>query len=564
MSNISIKYMFKKYNIQLQLLSLLFICVVIYQNVIHYDFVSYDDVLYLNALQKNVDGIWGTFQWAFGSIVNFNWSPLTLLSLSLDYKMYGLNAGGYHFSNVILHYFNSIILLLIIKSLFKNNKLAYLISLIFLIHPINVEAVSWVSERKGVLSAFFTLTSIYFYLKFSLYNTRNIFYGLSLMFFCFGLLSKAVFVGVPLFFMVIDWFIFKERYRKQNLFESFSRLIPFFICSLIIGVVTLLVHSQSGAIVADELNPVYNRLGNAVNSYTVYLKQFFYPFGLSFLYRYRPINDIIVFINVIILLSIFYLAYININSRRYVMFGVAWYTLFLLPVIGIVQSGFHAHADRYAYIPLIGLYIIVVSLLLEMVNKLKLNSLLLKVAGGMFFLIIMFISFTQVSSWKNNKYLSENALLVDTNNYAANTTLAITYILERNLPKAMFHYDKAKKSDPHFLKMYYLVSDNLYQIGKKQLAVDVLFDLLENNNNNLLAYIKISKIKISQKEYIQAKDILYQANEISESNTEINYLLAVCYYNLNQPKLAKKMLGNILTVGSYSEKIMRLLDDIEK
>ncbi len=553
----------------LMMMSLFLIGIVLYQDVIFYDFVSYDDTIYMSAIQRAFlnDNV---ILWAFTDIVNYNWSPITVLSLALDYKLYDINAGGFHVTSLLLHCFNAILVFIIINIIFKDKNKSYIIALLFLIHPLNVETVAWISERKGVLSAFFTLLSLYFYLKINEVEHKKIFYSLALVSFCLALLSKAVFVTLPFIFILIDWYVCKVNSRNFYISKNLSKTILFFIASLIIGIITICVHSSTGAIISDEVNPLHYRLGNASNSYLIYLKQLFYPFDLTVMYRFKVIPMYTILLNVIIILGVFYIVYKNRIKRRYLVFGIIWYTLLLLPVLGIIQSGYHAHADRYAYIPLIGAYIAVVFLFSEMKERLNIRPILINSVGVLLILMLMFISWVQVSTWKNTLFLFEHNLTIDKDNYAANTNLAIFFILHGKVPEGFAYYKRAQRIMPNYIDMYDTVSRQLLKVKKPDLAVSVLLDLIKYDKYFIRAYIKIAQIKITQQQYSEAVDFLLQASKIEkviksdEIISEINYLLAYSYMYLEQNKLAIDILTNSVKTDDRAEKIDLLLKELHK
>ncbi len=555
---------FLKYNDFLKMLSLFIVGIFLYQKVFFYDFVSYDDAIYIKALHHNISG-GNLLYWAFTNIVNNNWSPVTLLSFAVDYKIYGLNAGGYHATSVFLHCINAILVFLILNIIFEEKNKAYFISLLFLIHPLNVETVTWISERKGVLSAFFSLWALYFYLKIPYSYFKKTFYILALMSFILALLSKAVFVTLPFIFILVDWYICKSKSIDFYISKSVYKTFLFFLISLLIGVITIRVHSASGAIVSEQINPLQYRLGNVTSSYIVYLKQLFYPFDLIVLYSYKIITGFMIFLNTVLITGIFYLVYINRRERKYLTFGIIWYTLLLLPVIGIVQSGYHAHADRYSYIPLIGIFIVTVYLLSELITKLNISTVIIKSTGVMLIFMMMFISWVQISTWKNTEFLFEHTLTVDRDNYAANTNLAVYYIHQGDISKGLTYYRRAKKVKPYYVNMYETVSLALLKKSKPDLAVNILFDFIKNDKMFVRAYIKIAQIRINQQQYSKSVNILLQAREIDslkKIESEINYLLAYSYLKLNQKKLAINVLENSAKVGDFGDKIILMLNYI--
>ncbi|MCK4739251.1 MAG: hypothetical protein KAT46_04820, partial [Deltaproteobacteria bacterium] len=341
------------------------------------EFLDWDDRHYvLNNLLVNNPSL-ASIGESFSTIVLGNWHPLTLISLILDSAVWGVNPFGFHLTNIVLHSFSSLILFLIIYRLQiaylankKNNPTAkanpnpnhfyeklfipFLSALIFALHPIHVESVAWIAERKDVLSAFFYLLSAYFYIDYTLREKRKKYrYTLSLLFFAFSLMSKPMGVTLPVALILIDIFPLKRINLKKPFSVLFEK-IPFFVLSLLISIVTIFSQGGSGAIKSSEVFPLATRLLTAVRGIGFYLYKFLFPKELAPYYPYP--FDIGVFSFEFILpfflclaitvLSIFYL-------KKIPLLFILWsfFLITLLPVLGIIQVGGQSAADRYMYLP---------------------------------------------------------------------------------------------------------------------------------------------------------------------------------------------------------------------
>jgi len=536
--------------------------IILYHKTITFEFIFYDDPIYINNIIFNSNNVWGTLTWAFTDIVNANWSPLTILSLVIDFKIYGVNAGGYHSTNIILHCFNAILVFFILCRLLKNTRVSFLVALLFLIHPVNVEAVSWISERKGLLASFFTLISLVYFYKFK--ETHNkYFYSLSILFFFFGLMSKSVFVVLPLIFLLVSWYNF--NYERFSYKKEIVVVLPFLILAFIFGLFTIYIHSKSGAVISDEFIPFYERLFNALNSYVIYLQQLFHPFNLSINYEYKLIPYTTTIINISVITLIFVIAYKFREKYKYVIFGLLWFTILLLPVLGFIQSGFTAHADRYLYLPGVGIYLIVVMFLNDFSKKSYVSPIMINIFYYLIITILMVVTWVQYDNWRTTVHLFEHAYSIDNNNYVANMNLANIYIIKGSYNRGLRHYEKAKSITPTHHAIYFLLSKNLVLAKKYDLALTILNDLLEIDNKNFKANLNVAKILIQQGNYNKAIDTLIKITPEQEKTSEITYFLALSYFkNSNYDKAIDTINSNVkIFNGLYSDKFNVLIENIK-
>ena len=376
------KFMKVKFNIpdcQIKLMiSLLLILAIIiaYGQVKNFDFVGYDDQEYVTEniqVQKGltVEGI----IWAFTAFHSANWHPLTWLSHMLDCELYGLNPMGHHWTNLIIHMANTILLFLVLKLMTGAIWRSAFVAALFALHPLHVESVAWVSERKDVLSTFFGLLMIVaYYRHFKMSNLKN--YLLVIIFFCLGLMAKPMIITFPFVLLLLDFWPLK-RFQFENhclsqcdgktrcYFKGSSRLIlekiPLFIPVVISCVLTFLAQQSQGAVKALGALPLTNRVANAFVSYVSYTVKAVWPSNLAVFYPH-PGNTIPAWQIIAAVLIIAVANFLSIHSLKkypYIAVGLFWYLGTLIPVIGLVQVGEQAIADRYTYIPLIGVFIII-------------------------------------------------------------------------------------------------------------------------------------------------------------------------------------------------------------
>lgn len=401
---------------------LIFGCVVIYYQTKSFDFVNFDDPSYVYKNKYVLGGLtWENIKWAFTAFHSANWHPLTWLSHQLDISLFGLNAGSHHLVNVLLHTANSILLFFTIRKLTGSTWKSGVVAAIFAFHPAHVESVAWVSERKDVLSTLFWLLTVWFYTKYGKEEKSLKNYILAFLCCAIGLTAKPMLVTLPFVLLLLDFWPL-ERLDKISLKAVMPLLIekiPFFLLVFGSSVLTFIAQRGGGAVITLEFLPYSSRLINAIISYARYIGMAFYPVGLGGWYPYSetgyPLWQILISCALLVFVtgaSIWWF-----YSKRYLFVGWFWYVGTLVPVIGLVQVGRQSHADRYTYIPYIGLTIMLVWLVAGLTEKLKINKDVIGVAVLVFLVAFSVLSFRQVSYWRNNETFYTRTLAVTERNY---------------------------------------------------------------------------------------------------------------------------------------------------
>jgi len=360
---------------------------ILYLPSIQNDFVNWDDdrYVYENEHIRSLD--YKFLKWSFGFHIS-NWHPLTLISHSVDYALWGLNPIGHHLTNIIFHSANTLLLFILTlylltnvssaQSSFSENSsilstkyifTASVAALLFGIHPIHVESVAWVSERKDVLSTFFALLSLIFYFKYALsqeIKRQPWYYILSLFLFVLALMSKPMAVTLPLILIILDIFPFQRFSSKKDFKANFKIVIeklPFISFSLISTVLTIIAQHSEHAIGSLKTYPLFFRIATAINGLTFYLKKILLPIGLSPFYPFPTNNSLFSFKHIIAAVVVISITIFCVWAwkRGMKIYTAVWayYVITLLPVIGIIQIGEQAAADRYSYMPSIGLFILI-------------------------------------------------------------------------------------------------------------------------------------------------------------------------------------------------------------
>ena len=323
-----------------------------------HDFVDYDDDSYVYTNPVVASGVTpGGVIWAFTHVHAGNWHPITTISHMLDCQLFGLKAGGHHFTNVLLHTAAVILLFLVLYRVTAALWRSAFVAAVFAIHPLRVESVAWIAERKDVLSGVFFMLTLAAYLRYVHKQTSGRYAILAIVFAC-GLMTKPMLVTVPFVLVLLDYWPLRRMVDLQTLRKLALEKVPLLMLSAISSIATIL--AQRGPIAEMEPFPLTWRLANTIVSYQTYIWQMFWPTHLAAFYPH-PENHLLVsnvILATLILVAITGVALALRCTRPYFIVGWFWYLGMLVPVIGLLQTGMQGHADRYTYLPQIGLYLI--------------------------------------------------------------------------------------------------------------------------------------------------------------------------------------------------------------
>lgn len=402
---------------------------ILYAQVVNHEFINFDDPLYINA-HTQLGLSWETVIWAFTNVDAVNWHPITWLSHLLDVELFGLWPGGHHLTSVLLHTINAGLLFWLLQHITQQQWPSFWVAVVFAIHPTHVESVAWIAERKDVLSLCFGLLTIMAYIRYVEHKQR-VWYGLTFLLLALGLMSKAMLVTWPFVLLLLDYWPLKRVSLVKGQSASIGWLIyeklPFFLLVAVFSLITLF--AQQGALVAVEEYSGLTRLENSVRAIALYLYKTLLPYDLAVFYPYATVRSAqwaaLVVTMSLVLISGIALLY----AKRAAYFAVGWFWFLgtLVPVIGIVQVGGQFAADRYLYIPQIGLTIAVVWALQEGWQRGKIRSALLFGGTAIVVSALSFGAWRQVGYWRNDVTLFSHAAEVVPNNYLAHTMLGIAW-----------------------------------------------------------------------------------------------------------------------------------------
>lgn len=380
----------------------------VYGQVIHFNFANIDDQLYVTQNARIQNGIsLSGIAWALTSSQAANWHPLTSLSLMLDHDFYGLNAGGYHFTNLLFHILNTLLLFILLNKMTGAVYRSLFVAALFALHPLHVESVAWISERKDVLSTFFWLLTTWAYVSYAMHPGIKRYIPV-VIFFALGLMSKPMVVTLPFVLLLLDYWPLHRSISVKNLVIE---KIPLLILTVASSVVTYFVQKQVGAVATLEHFPLDMRIYNAIISYARYMEKAILPLNLSVYYPHPgmwPLWQVILAGSMIVFLSIF--IWKKSDRYPYLPVGWLWYLGTLVPVIGLVQVGSQAMADRYTYIPLIGLFIILAWGVSDLMKNWRYEKAVLGFVSILIIIILSLLSWQRCQLWDNNISLWNDVL----------------------------------------------------------------------------------------------------------------------------------------------------------
>lgn len=409
----------------------------VFGQTIGHGFVNYDDPLYLLENPHVRSGVtWANVRWAFTHVHSQNWHPLTSISHMLDCQFFDLNAGPHHAINLGLHSLGAILLFFFLARTTTSVWASAFVAAVFAIHPLRVESVAWISERKDVLSGLFFMLAIISYAHYAKRPSLGRYLTMSILLAC-GLMSKPMLVTTPLVLLLLDYW---PLARSTSFVRLLIEKIPLFLLSL--GSIGATLWAQNFALGSVEMLPLQYRLTNAIASYVIYIGQTFWPRDLIpfYLHAENRLSILQVAGALSILLAISLIAVVRRKQNPYLLVGWLWYLIMLLPVIGIVQVGLQGHADRYTYLPQIGLLIAVAWLARDLTNARR--TILAPVAAGVV-VTLSILAWKQTTHWHDTESLWRYTLSITPDSDVPQTGLAGILLTRGKIDEAIAHYRRA-------------------------------------------------------------------------------------------------------------------------
>ncbi|MGD0206656.1 MAG: tetratricopeptide repeat protein [Verrucomicrobiota bacterium] len=523
-----------------------------------YGFVNYDDNYYVYenpVVQKGLT--WEGLRWAltYGNIGH--WHPLTWLSHMLDCQLYGLNPGGHHLTNILLHGAAAILLFLVLRRMTGFLWRSAFVAAVFAIHPLRVESVAWVAERKDVLSAFFFMLTIGAYVRYVQRRSKvesresraqavpaldplarrseakmarplTLDYCLVLLFFALGLLSKNMLVTMPFVLLLLDYWPLNRLsgFSPPVLLRRVAEKIPLFVLTVGSCVATALVPEKVSA--GNSLSFAL-RMENAVVSYVTYLWQMIHPSGLACVYP-NPVNHL-PFWQVAgalgLLLAISGAVWAFRKTHPCFVVGWLWYLGMMIPVIGIVQISYYAHADRYTYLPQIGLYLLLTWAAADLCAGWRHRRVVLGGLSTVILVALILCARAQTAYWRNSESLWAHALTCTSGNYIAHNGLGYVLAAQGRTAEATVHYQKAIEINPHFAEAHLNWGILLAGRGRTNEAIKHYQKALEINPDDAEADNNLGAVFLNQGRLDEAAEHCHRALEANPSFAEAHNNLGI-------------------------------------
>lgn len=490
----------------------------VYVQVRSYSFVSFDDPVYVTENPQVRAGLTGDgLTWAFTTFRDSNWFPLTWLSHMLDYQLFGLDSGWHHLTNVCLHALSTMLLFSVLQRMTAARWRSALVALMFALHPLHVESVAWVAERKDVLSALFWMLTLSAYVSYAARQSR-IRYFLTLLVFCLGLMAKPMLVTLPVVLILLDLWPLRRGFR-------IAEKLPFLVASLLSSIIAYVAHQRGGAVATFEVIPLTTRVENAAVSYALYILKTLWPTRLAVFYPY-PLQSLIVpaIFAAIALLAITVLAILAFRQRPYLAIGWLWYIVTLLPVIGLIQTGSQARADRYTYIPMIGLLIALVWGLSEVLKPWpRIQAVLAAAAVAACFTLTWF----QVQTWRDDISLYQHAIAVVPDNYLARFNLAAVLEAQGRTDDAVAQLREAVRVRPYYVPARAELGQLLAVEGHPGEALEELQTAVKLRPDDAIARFRLGSVLGSLGRVNEAEEEFEQAIRLQPDNADAHYNLGL-------------------------------------
>ena len=473
----------------------------VFGQTIKFPFINFDDPEYVYEVPEINSGLTlHNVTWAFTHWPSTNWFPLKNISHMVEFQFFGSNPGAFHFTNVILHAAGAVLLFLVLRQMTGSIWRSAFVAAIFAIHPLRAESVAWIEERKDVLSGVFFMLILTAYLHYARRPSIGRYVRMSILF-AAGLLSKPMLVTTPFILLLLDYWPMNRGQRSEIRGQRFKAEIWL---KLVLEKLPLFVLSSADAILtsrgiapahsaADQL-PFLARIANAFVSYLVYIWQMIWPANLGVFYPYSqdglPIWQSIIAAAVLVMITI--AIFVVRKSRPYLFVGWLWYLSMLLPVIGIIQVNLQTHADRYAYLPQIGLYLMIAWGVADLLSSWRYRTQVASAAAVVVILAFAFAARAQASYWRDSETLWSHTIAVTKDNYFAHASLADLLMRRGRVNEAIEHSEEALRIRPGDADAQNNLGLALLQTGDVKRSVAHLQEALEIDSGHMNAEVNLA------------------------------------------------------------------------
>jgi len=536
----------------------------VFGQTLRHGFVSYDDNVYVYDNPAVARGLsWNGVVWAFTHSQSVTWHPLTTLTHMLDCQLYGLHPGGHHLTNVLLHTATAILLFLTLRNMTGAFWPAAFVAGVFAIHPLRVESVAWVAERKDVLSGLFFMLTIWAYVQYVRNSCRLWSYLMVLVLYALGLMSKPMLVTMPFILLLLDYWplqrmpgfelgVLSSLSRdRQNVRRLVREKVPFLLLAAGVSVITVL--AQRKAMLPVQALSFPSRIENAFVAYATYIWQMLYPVGLAVFYPH-PGNGLSAWeigLSVLALIVISTGVVVGWRKHPYLLVGWLWYVGMLVPVTGLIQVGAQARADRYTYLPEIGLYILVAWGTVDLCRNWRHRRTLLGVAAAAILAGLLTYACLQTSYWKDSVTLWRHALACTADNATAESGLGLALADQGELTEAIQHYERALQLNPDYIDAHNNLGSALVAQGRLPEAIKHFERAIQLDTDYGKAQNNLGNALVAQGRPTEAVGHLVRALRLNPDDAE------VCY-NLGNALVAQ---GNLTEAVKRYEHALQLNPD---
>jgi protein O-mannosyl-transferase len=577
-----------------------------YGRILGNGFVNFDDEVYLTKNLQVQSGINAeTVKWAFTAVVSSNWHPLTLISHALDWSLFKDHADGHHLVSLLLHIGSALLLFLFLNKITKNIWPSAFVAALFALHPLRVESVAWAAERKDVLSMFFGLAALYTY-AYYVEKPQISKYILCLILFILGLMSKPMLVTLPFLLLLLDFWPL-ERWQKamnqqktlpgvssntlpmkkkikhaQTVIKNKVPLsserrsrtigylllekIPFIVLAIASSITT--VWAQKGTIAPLAKLSLGERFLNAIVSYTAYLGKMFWPVDLAVFYpQHHSFNYLAVTGAAFLLLGISIIVILLLKKAPFLFVGWFWYLGALVPVIGLVQVGSQSMADRYTYLPSIGIGIMLAWGIPLLFKREGIRKIILFPVGALVLAVLAFLTWQQCGYWKSSITLFNHALQVTKNNYLAHTNIGVALAAEGKNDEAIDHYHEAIKINANHDNAHYNLANLLAKQGTIEEAIYHYREALRINPYYFNAHNNLGVNLVKLRKYDEAILHYRLALQINSNEAGLHLNLGAALADNGELKEAIEHLRTALYLNPDYEdarRILKLALEVEK
>jgi protein O-mannosyl-transferase len=543
----------------------------VYWQVRNHDFINLDDEQYVTQNPYVRGGLTAAnLAWAFTTTHASNWHPLTWISHQVDVQFFGMNPAGHHLVNLLLHIANTLLLFFVFNRMTQKLWQSAAVAALFALHPLHVESVAWVAERKDVLSTFFMLLTLWAYFTYTRRPGR-LRYLLVAVLFALGLMSKPMLVSLPFVLLLLDYwplgryagletkppppieeFMGKRKPKKKNAEEALpvfpegrrapgpanifgalvTEKIPLFALTVASSIITFFAQQKGGAMSPLDDIPMLKRLGNALVSYAAYLVETLFPKGLAVFHPYpAEIAAWQLLGSAVLILCATVLVVRYRKSCPYAFVGWFWYLGMLVPVIGVVQVGMQAMADRYTYIPLVGIFILLTWGAADLAERIGLRKSALTAVAGLVLAAIVAATWVQVSYWQTSVILFEHALAVTAGNYLAHANLGVALNRMGRGQEAASHYLEAIRINPNYSSPHFNLANYYAARGDKEQAYRHYQEAVRIRPDYANAYNNLGVLLASQGRFEEAASQYEKALRIEPANAGFHYNCGIALAN---------------------------------